>query len=279
MHRVVFDGQYVHLPDHPDLERDYLYFELGAEIRCLQVREAWRRLTPLQQSTRRFDPHMNEAWCRQMRAVLPACFRKAFDDWRVARSMARHELRCLHIKQRLEHMRLNPGAIAKTESAVTQALCLAKYNYRPVQTSNIWVQVEPGDPEVYLDSVPTTSTFRRVGRKARQSTSVGTLRVQVGPGWYGRVYQRGLALVDRKLILAVLTEADIDYRQRLKASGKSAAAPWWVESFGEHPDLSKGTCVLVLGTIETYRCQLRCARVVEGQNSDGAPIRFLEYCD
>jgi hypothetical protein len=275
MHRVVFDGQYVHLPDHPDLQRDYQYFELGDACRCLQVREAWRRLTPPEESTGGFAPGAEEIWRRRMRAVLPPCFRKAFDDWRVARSMARRELRRLHLRQ---HIRLYREAIAKRESAVTQALCLAEYDYRPVQTPNIWVQVEPGDPEVYLDNVPTTSTFRRVGRKARQRTSVGTLSVKVGPGWYGRVYQRGLALVDRKLILAVLTEADIDYRQRLKASGKSAPAPWWVESFGEHPDLSKGTCVLVLCTIGTYCCQLRSARVVAGQNSDGAPIRFLEYC-
>jgi hypothetical protein len=65
----VFDGQHLHLLDHPDLNRDKTLVEFGGQCRCLQVRYAW---------------------ARRLVQLLPAPLRKVFEAWRIARFRPRH---------------------------------------------------------------------------------------------------------------------------------------------------------------------------------------------
>jgi hypothetical protein len=68
VHRVVFDGTSLGLPDHPQLARDEILFGFGGRCRCLEVRRAW---------------------VARARDVLPDGLLDAYDGWRVARPDAR----------------------------------------------------------------------------------------------------------------------------------------------------------------------------------------------
>jgi hypothetical protein len=237
-HQIVFDGKALHFPGHPNLGRDKLLFKMGGRCRCLEVQRAWARM---------------------VNRLLPAGLYDAYCGWRLARRGARAAAR--RGTDQLDSLR--ERIIRRIARAVKTALSKCDYRLSPDGNHTVQINVggEPGGAREDLLSwgVPASR-----------------LRLQVGWGWYLRVWKRGLAVVEGKLVLAVLTEDDLRYRKELQALKRPCPKPWWVEPLGEDPDLTQGPYVLALCPDPLGSVNPLPARVVEIAGPDGKLVKVLQ---
>jgi hypothetical protein len=238
LHRVVFDGRHIHLPDHPNLSRDETMFEFGARCRCLEIRVAWRKRVP---------------------EVLPRPLWKAF-EWRLARYQTRQdavlarkaaaEVAAWERTRQLEH---NPRTVKAVRSALEEHC-----HYRV--------------------SSPIPALCVRLGGGPCASGYGSRLSFRVTPGWYFTVFKAGLAVVDQRLVLAVLTEEEIGHRRLLLSLGQPVPDRWWLAALGETLDLAKGPYVLAVFQGRGYSLHERLARVVTVTGPDGSTRQVLRPC-
>jgi hypothetical protein len=240
LHHVVFDGQHLHLPDHPepDLSRWETLFEMGNRgCRCLEVREAWRE---------------------GVRSLVPRLLLSAF-RWQLARYRARQdaERAWLEAAADADTLRLferwnNPRTVRAVQSALEHC------DYRSADA-------KPG-LRISLGRRPFAEGNRRF------------LTFQVGYGWYRTVFQAGLAVVDGRLVLAVLTEEELCHRRLRQALGLSVPDRWWLPVLGETPNLAEGPYVLAVYQGRGCTLRPRLARVVSVTGPDGTTRRVLRPC-
>jgi hypothetical protein len=240
LHRVVFDGQHLHLPDHPNLRRYETLFEFGHRYPCLKVLEAWRK---------------------RLRKVLPRPLLGAFDRWREQRFQARQA--ALLARQaaaddenyeRGDRLVYHPRTVQAVRTALEQCHCHSRSRAL----------------------TPPVSVHLGLGPGAT-GTTYGPI-IQVGYNWYRTVFQAGLAVIDGRFILAVLTEEELRHRRLRQALGRSVPARWWLPALGETPNLAKGPYVLAVYQGRGCTLRLRPARVVSISNPDGTTRRVLRRC-
>jgi hypothetical protein len=242
MHTVCFDGESIRLPSHDDLRKEWMLLEFGGGCRCLEVLLAWRDKVP---------------------SLIPDGLRGAYDNWRVARAEARRRRseRDAGVRDgwlppetgRIKHddpLKAVKNAVeARAQRAANAAL--ERCGYRTRGWFDVKVGGEPG-----------------VQRHRRWTD------VTVGGGWYARVYESGLAVVDGRFVLAVLTRSDVEHRRMRRSLGHEDPPSWWVRAFGEEPELSK-TCVLALFQGRGNALRARPAFVVEKAGPTGRPVKAL----
>jgi hypothetical protein len=250
MHRIVFDGMNLHLPDHADLRRDQVLREFGSKCRCLGIREAWRN----------WDPTLSPD---EQKRNLPTALRTVFLDWREGRCRAR----CVARESCEEHPSVHERG--RIVWAVKRSLVACGIGWHTPVSYRVPFAVDIEDhPDVsgFWCTCPYEEKwYLRHGAPNR------LLQVAVKPDWLRKVYQRKLDVIDGRFVLDVVTGPEVRIREvcnpRRRGRGK-----WW-----GHRCLNpaRGPFVLVIdGQCEKHP---RPARLVQRLGKDGQPCRALDY--
>jgi hypothetical protein len=252
MHSITFDGQHLHLPDHLDLKRDKVLFQFGTRCHCLEVLEGWDK---------------------RHRKQIPAALLGIFDRWRLRRyERRRHGEEALEEEFRLQNgLRRNVLDKIRGAAKAEFAKCSYRQGVAGAPELCVWVGHRPNAKVEFEARLTRSDLFCPVSR--------WWFDLLVEYGWYRRVYSRGLAAIDRRFILDVLEEDDVDRRKSRQDLDRPIAEPWWVTWLGENPDLSQGSYVLAVFRGRGNSVRPRPARVVEVLGPDGQPRKVLKPCD
>jgi hypothetical protein len=206
MHQITFKKGRLLLLNHPHIQRDKSLFAFGARCRCLEVLTAWQQ---------------------RLRYLLPDGLKPAFDgchDRRMERRKQRFRAPTdaslqLHTMDELKY-------VARSRAVVAINAALSLCDYRRTTTGRHTIHIKVGGrPDVKLE---TQRPGRMVASGLGQIAIVNSnLFVSVGFGWPARVEARGLEVVDRRLVLDVVTQHDLDHyhdRRRVDVT----FAPWWI---------------------------------------------------
>lgn len=230
MHRIEFDGEHLHLLDHPHLEREKVLREFGNKCRCLDVLDAWANCHP------RLRPALQKG-------RIPAPLREPFLAWREARLKARYTARQMPDLQNS----LDKAAHDRTVQAVKSSL----------RKSYWWLYSQ-------INLNPVSGCIGTIPDAYRQGK---VLHVDVRDNWYRNVYRQGLAVIAHQFILDVLTEEDA---RRYRGGRGCYSVYDWVhlaESDWRDLNLVDRPCVLVPVYLPRRQIVLRLAQVVQGSLS------------
>jgi hypothetical protein len=237
IHRIAFDGSGICLPNHPDPDQEAILIEFGWVCRCHVVRHAWEH---------------------GRRNVLPRPLQASFDSYRIAALWKAYEESGCAKEGRAALKRLKKALDKRTDLTIKSVFRACDCRTPPSGGRTVWVWVE-GEPSV------SAECYRRFHRPVPWWLRV---MLKVRPDWYHRVYERGLAVIDGKFVLDILT-ADAPWSGALVTNGHQVPVPAWVAALGNTPDLSEGPLALAVYQARGYKVCARPARVVTEVGPDG----------
>lgn len=256
-HKIMFDGQYLRLCNHPQLELDLTLQAFGGTCRCLQVLKAWR------------DRDASSA------GGLPDALRHVVAHWhrplqharRVARNLLADPSSSRFVYSNAagsrpnNHIRLNwlRWHYASLCSIAVQS-CLHQLTYKRMHSTR---------PNIYVAPIVNNADDRQL------RASGSRLEFSPGWGWKYRVFDAEMAVIDGMLVLDVLYPRDVEhFLTRVRCGTGGSKTPWWA-AFGIEPDFSQGPYVLVFK--ETARgFNPWPARVLVTKDETGCERKTLE---
>jgi hypothetical protein len=256
IHRIEFDGRRLRLLDHRDLKRERLCMKFGADWPCHDVLDAWRR---------------------GKQQKLPEGLRAALNSHRLAKLWAAYQASESPEETRTALLRLEQASNCRTAQAAESAFrtCSYRTDLCRVRPQRFWVDNEPSASIEILRPGPRCANSWFLPRP-RFDTGCLHAQVAVRPDWYYRVYERGLAVIDGKLVLDILTDADLPLPGELRAFGHKVPVPSWIAGLGDELDLRRGPLALVVYQGRGYTVRPRPAWVVEEPGPDGKPRKVLK---
>lgn len=247
MHHVVFDGRYLRLPDHPEIERDETLMQLGGRCRCLAVREIWRQRL----GTNNLPEGLREAYLR---------IRQPRHANRRNRRKVRQEATFVNKrKEDLTALDCLVGQHRKTSyDMLVAALSVCTYD-RPLVVGQLHCSFThagaydhvPGfnnhatNAGIAWDAPAAVIDCRRGGRGSighllRDTTS--PVYVRVGASWHLRTSAYDLGTCSGCLILDILTPGDVEHYDYRWPAGEGPGRWWHV--YGRRPDAHRNVYVL-----------------------------------
>jgi hypothetical protein len=126
---------------------------------------------------------------------------------------------------------------------------------------------------VLIGEEPTASTgwVPRRGSRGRRSRVEVVLR----PDWVYRVLERGLAVIDGKMVLDLVAAADVPQPGVLISLGRPVPIPSWFAALGKKPDLTQGPLALAVYPGTGCSVYAQPARVVNEVGPGGKPRTVL----
>jgi hypothetical protein len=243
--RIKFDGRRLRLLDHPDSRREKIVLALGATWCCYEVRDAWRR-GEQQNLPMGLPAALESRWLAKL--------------WAAYEASESPEETCAALE------RLERAINDRTTRAVKSAYCTFSYGNPP--SSMLFQRFLVGDEP--SASIENWSSCHEGG------LGLPYPNVRVRPDWYYRVYERDFAVIDGKLVLDILTEADLPLPSVLMSFGRQFRVPSWIADLGDEPDLTQGPLALVVYQGPENTLCPRPARVVEEPGEDGKPRKVLK---